>query len=71
MKHSYRPECACARCSREHARRSDQSLQDGNSRKDGRPMPRMRRVTQTALDRWAREYYETDSGCDRYDPSDR
>ena len=62
MKHSYRIDCTCDRCTKERARR--------NAQADSAPRRTTRQRT-TGLDRWARIYYDTEGACDRNDPGDR
>jgi hypothetical protein len=67
MKHPYRADCPCGRCTREQARRTRQAAQTQTA-------PRVwltRRREVTALERWARRYYDTEGGCDQFNPEDR
>jgi len=72
MKHPYDSQCECLRCRREHGRRLQQAKADNTRRlRAGDYQPRFNNRARTAMERWARSYYETEGGCDQFNLDDR
>lgn len=75
MKHPYDDKCECGRCRRERGRRTVQARAEHARRLAQGQLPRAARrrraPRETDLERWAREYYETEGGIDQFNPEDR
>jgi hypothetical protein len=70
-KHPYRVGCECKRCTRETGRRAAQSAKDFTARSPRAAVSRAQQRRQSALEKWATDYIETEGGIDQFNPEDR